>query len=170
MVNEQIVDYHPSLSELTSRIHHLMFLWTPKGFIFSPEYFLNLLSNLYTAVAESFKFIGLRLLENAFVSQKIESFYFYSCLQVKLSPRFLSLPLQAGGNYPFPLNSVLYIFPQQKGWKIMELKKWPKLILQGYRSQVLINSTIFAIFTFLMTVLLYHNLDSSMRKCEGSLT
>ena len=28
----------PSPSELTSRIHALIFLWTPKGFI-SPEYF-----------------------------------------------------------------------------------------------------------------------------------
>ena len=33
-------------------------------------------------------------------------------------------------------------------------------------SQVLINST----FTFLVSVLLCHNLHSSMMKCEGSLT
>ena len=37
-------------------------------------------------------------------------------------------------------------------------------------SQVLINSTIFATFTFLVSVLLCHNLHSSMMKCEGSLT
>ena len=41
MVNEHTVDYHPSPSELTSRIHPLIYLWTAKGFIFSPEYFLN---------------------------------------------------------------------------------------------------------------------------------
>ena len=47
MVNEHTVDYHPSPSELTSRIHPLIFLWTPKGFMFSPECFLNFFSNLY---------------------------------------------------------------------------------------------------------------------------
>ena len=40
---------------------------------------------------KSFKFKVLRLLANTFVSQKIESVPFYSCLQAKLSPRFLSL-------------------------------------------------------------------------------
>ena len=40
MVNEHTIYYHPSPSELTSRIHALIFLWTPKGFI-SKEYFLN---------------------------------------------------------------------------------------------------------------------------------
>ena len=81
MVNEHTVDYHPSPSELTSRIHPLIFLWTPKGFIFSPEYFLNFFSNLYIAqwLRESFKFMVLRLLENAFVSQKNESVHFYIC-------------------------------------------------------------------------------------------
>ena len=34
----------------------------------------------------------------------------------------------------------------------------------------LMNSTIFATFTFLVSVLLCHNLDSSMLKSEGSLT
>ena len=52
----------------------------------------------------------------------------------------------------------------------MELKKLPKLNLRGYWSQVLINSTIFATLTFLGSVLLYRNLDSSMLKCENSFT
>ena len=34
----------------------------------------------------------------------------------------------------------------------------------------MIYSTIFATFTFFVSILLYHNLDSSMLKCEGSLT
>ena len=42
-------------------------------------------------VAEKFKFMVLRLLANAFVSQKIESIRFYLCHQAKLSPKFLSL-------------------------------------------------------------------------------
>ena len=102
MVNEHIFDYHPSPSELTPRMHSLIFLWTPKGFI-SPEYFLNFFSNLYNPpwLRKSFKFIVLSLLENTFASQKIESLHFCSCPQENLSPRFLSSPLQAEGNYPF---------------------------------------------------------------------
>ena len=113
MVNEHTIDCHPSPSEFTSRIHPLIFLWTPKGFI-SPEYFLNFFSNLYIPpwLQESFKFMVLRLLENTFVSQKTEF-----VPQAKLSPRFLSSPLQAEGNYPFPPNKVFWksIFHQQTG-------------------------------------------------------
>ena len=77
MVNEHTGDYHTSLSELTSRIHLLIFLRIPNGFIFSPECFLNFFSNLY--FAPCFKFMVLRLLENAFVSQKVESVHFDLC-------------------------------------------------------------------------------------------
>ena len=55
----------------------------------------------------------------------------------------------------------------------MELKKLPKLkkILSfDNESQVLINSTIFATFTFFVYFLLWNNLDSSTLKCEDSLT
>ena len=64
------------------------------------------------------------------------------------------------------------IFPQQKGGgeRIMELKKLPNLNLQGYWSKALIKSTIFAAFTFLVYVLLCHNLISSIMRCESSLT
>ena len=83
MVNKHTVIYHPSPSELTSRVHPLIFLWTLKVFI-PPDYFLNFFSNLYIApwLRKSFKFMVLRLLENTFVSQKIESVYFYSSPQV----------------------------------------------------------------------------------------
>ena len=76
----------------------------------------------------------------------------------------------------------IYFFPSRKGgwgeagvgrWgrmRIMELKKLSKLILWGYWSQVLINPTIFETFTVLISVLLCHNLASSMLKCEASLT
>ena len=57
-------------------------------------------------------------------------------------------------------------FPNGKGGGgIMELKKFPNLNLQGYWSQVLLNSTIFATFTFLVSFSLYHNLASSILKC-----
>ena len=64
MVNKHTVDYHPSPSQLISRIHTLIFLWTPKGFI-SPESFLNFFLNLYIPpwLQKSFKFIVLRLLK-----------------------------------------------------------------------------------------------------------
>ena len=51
-------------------------------------------------VAKKFQIHVLRLLENKFVSQKIESVY--SRPRAKLSPRFLSSSFQAEGNYPFP--------------------------------------------------------------------
>ena len=100
MVNEYTVDYYPSPSEFTSRIHPLTFLWTPKGFI-SPYYFFNFFSNLYIPpwLQKSLKFMVLRLPENTFESQKIE--FVYSWPQGKLSPRFLSLPLPPERNYPF---------------------------------------------------------------------
>ena len=80
-------DYCPSPSELTSRIHPLIFLWTLKAFI-SPGYFLNFISNLYISpcLQKSFKFMVIILLENTFLSQKIESGHFYSCPQSELSP------------------------------------------------------------------------------------
>ena len=92
-VNKRTVDYHSSPSEFTSRIYPLIFLWTPKGFI-SPEYFLNFFSNLYISpwLQKCFKFMVLRLLKNTFVSLKTESVYPWP--QAKLSPRFLSWPIQ----------------------------------------------------------------------------
>ena len=117
MVNEHTVDYHPSPSNLTSKIHSPIFIWTPKGIILSPKYFLDIFSNLYIApwLRKSFKFTVLRLLKNTFVSRNIESVCFHSCLKAKLSPKLLLLPLQARWNYPFPPDYVFCIFPQQKG-------------------------------------------------------
>ena len=176
MVNKHTVDYHSSPSQLTSRIHPVIILWTPRGFI-SSESFLNFFLSLYIPswLRKSFEYMVLRLLANRFISQKIESLHFYSCSQAKLSSRFLLLPSQAQGNHQFLRKAFSedLFFPQQKwseGRSIMELKKLPKLNLRGYWSQVLINSTMFATYTFLVAVLLCHNLASSMLKCEGSLT
>ena len=102
------VNYHPSPSQLISRIHPLIFLWTPKGFI-SPESFLIFFLNLYIPLWlwKSFKFILLRLLVNTFVNQKIESVHFYSCPQATLPQVFISTS-QAEGNYSFLLNRVFW--------------------------------------------------------------
>ena len=92
--------------------------------------YLNFSSSLYIApwLQKNVTFMVLRFLKKAFVSQKIESVHFYLCPQAKIYPRFLSLPLDAGGNFPFPSHND---FSQQKGRKIMKLKKLPKLNLQG---------------------------------------
>ena len=76
MVNKHTVDCHPILSELTSRIHSLTFLWFLMGFIFSLECFLSFFSCFLNYFArcqhKSFKLMVLRLLKNAFVSQKVK--------------------------------------------------------------------------------------------------
>ena len=111
-------------------------------------------------VAEKFQIYGLKIGDkyvSQFVSQIIESVHFCAFSQAKLSPRFLPLPPRQ--------NSVFWrsIFPpaEKGGGRIMELKKLPKLNLQGYWTQDLINFTIFVTFKLLIAILLCHNLASS---------
>ena len=75
MVNKDTVDYYPSSSKLISRIHPLIFLWTPKGSI-SPKSFLNFFLNLYIppCLQKRFKFIVLIFLAKG---KKVESVLFY---------------------------------------------------------------------------------------------
>ena len=62
MVNKHTADYHPSPPKLTSRIHPLIFLWTPKGFIFSPECFFNFFKPVFrTMVVEIFQIHGVKI-------------------------------------------------------------------------------------------------------------
>ena len=89
MANEHTIDYRPSLSELTSRLHPLIFLWIPKGFI-SPEYFLSFSQTC----------ISLTMVLNSLCWVK-KFVHFCSCLQATLPAWFLSPPLQAEENYPF---------------------------------------------------------------------
>ena len=77
MVNKDTVDYQPSSSQLTLKIHPLMLRsWGVYFSIIFLEVFLNL--HIPPWLRKSFKFIVLRLLANTFVSQKIESVHFYS--------------------------------------------------------------------------------------------
>ena len=62
-----------------------------------------------------FKLMVLRLLENRLVNQKIEPVY--SCPQAKLSPRFLSSPLQVEGSYPFPTKCFQNLFFPSREWE-----------------------------------------------------
>ena len=57
MVNEYTVDYRPS--ELTSRIHPFIFLWTPKGFYLCRTFLGFFLKHVYpTIVAEKVSNLG----------------------------------------------------------------------------------------------------------------
>ena len=47
MVNKNSLDYHPSSSGLTSRIHLLIFLLNSLELYLSPEHWFNFLANLY---------------------------------------------------------------------------------------------------------------------------
>ena len=148
------------------------------GLFLCPENLLNFFSNLYIppCLRIILKLMVVRLLENAFVSQKIESIPYYLCPQAKLSPRFLSLPLRKKENTQFPQAALFenLFFPSKKGEEgeetMRELKKWLKLTLSEYWSEVLINPSIFSPSTYLVSVMLCHNLDSGMPKCECSLT
>ena len=129
IVNKHTSDYHPSPSQSISRIHTLIFLWTPKGFI-SPESFLNFFLNLYISpwLRKSFKF-SVKITANTFVSQKIESVHFYSYPQAKLYCKFLSLSSRQK-RIAHSSRTVFFedIFSwEERGERNMELKKIPKL-------------------------------------------
>ena len=163
MVNEHTVDYHPIPSEFTSRIHPLIFLWTPKGSI-SPEYFLNFFSNLHMPpwLQESFQihYWKIYLLVKNWI-----------CAPSKTFPQVFIITTPGRRKLRIsPIQSVLKIyFSSADRGRIIELKIWSKLNLQGYWSQILINSTICNL-SLLASVLLCHNLDLSKLKCKGSLT
>ena len=98
MVNKNTVDYYPNPYHLVSRMHTLIFLYTPEGFI-SPEYFLDFFPKpaYSTLVAKKFQIYSVKITANIFVSQKIESVHFNSCPWAKFSPKFLLLsPRQTG--------------------------------------------------------------------------
>ena len=150
-----------------------MFLWTPKGCISLSRIFLDFfLICIFHHGSGKVSNLWLRLLVNTFVIQKIESVHFYSCPPSKTLPQvFIITPRQKEITYYFQTAfSEDIFFPSRKGGEDYGIKKLPKLNLEGYWSHVLINSTIFATFTFLVFVLLCHNLASSMLKCEVPLT
>ena len=120
MVNEHTMDYHPRPSELNSRIHPLIFLWFPQGFYLSPDFLLNFFSNLNIPpwLAKNLKFMVLRLLENALVSQKTKFILTHA-------------PKQNSGSYHPPLGRrKLPISPAERGEETMkEVKQKSKIKL-----------------------------------------
>ena len=105
MVNKHTVDYHPSPSQLISRIHSLIILWTPKGSI-SPESFLNFWLSLYNPpwLWKSFKFIVLRLLRIFLWVKKLNLIIFTHAPMQNSLPGF--------SHYP-PGRQELLITPEQ---------------------------------------------------------
>ena len=118
MVNKHSVNYHPSPSQLISRICPLMFLWAPKMFI-SPQPFLNFFLNLYIppCLQKSFKFIVLTLLTNTFVSPKIESIHFIHAHNQNSLSGLCHHPLGIR-KLPIPPKQrfLKMFFPQQREW------------------------------------------------------
>ena len=106
-------------------------------------------------VAEKFQIHGVKIIAKCICESKYWICSILLMSQAKISPRFLSLPLQAGGKYPFPQHNLFCIFSQQNGRRIVKLKKWPKLNLQEYWSQVLINSNILGWRFFNWTYLIF---------------
>ena len=127
---------------------------------------MNFFLHLYIPswLQKSFKFIVLRLLAKNWICSFLHALRQNSPPGYHYSPGTRKLLILH--------NSVFWrsFFPSKKRGRIMELEKLPKLNLQGYLPQVLINSTIFTIFKFLVSALLCHNLASTMLKWGGSLT
>ena len=92
IVNKHTVYYHPNPSQLIWRIHTLVFLWTPKGFI-SPRIFLDFFPKpVYsTMVMEKFQIYSVRITANTFMSKN----WMYSILPMppsKTLRRFYHYP------------------------------------------------------------------------------
>ena len=130
MVDKHTVDYQPSPSQLISRIHTPIFLWTPKGFI-PPESFLNFFLNLHIPpwLQKSLKFIVLRLLQIYFWVKKFNLFIFTHPPKQNSAPVFYHYS-PARRELPIPPEQrfLKILFPEEKGERIMELKKIPKLL------------------------------------------
>ena len=104
--------------------HFLIFLWTPKGFIFSLECFLNFYKPVLAPWQRKyFKFVVLRLLENAFVSQKLNLLIFTYFPKQKYLPGSYHYHCRQEEVNHFRQTTFFYISSAELGRRIMELKK-----------------------------------------------
>ena len=89
MVNKHTADYHPIPSESTSRIHPLIFLWALRVFSLTNISWIFCQTCISHHACRNFWIYGIiLLLENKFVSQKIEFLHFYSYPPSILPPGF----------------------------------------------------------------------------------
>ena len=170
MVNKHTVDYQPSPSGLTSRIHPLIFRWTPQGsispdncWIFSQTCIFHHGENF--SYGENFQIYRVKITGKCICESKNESVYSSSHAPEQTPSRFLLSHPHGERYYTFPQAAFWkswYFFPDKKSRaRNLWAEKIIKINLCGYWSQVLINPT------FFVFVLLCHNLDSGMLKCEG---
>ena len=113
MVYKHTVNYHPIPSQLISRIHYLIFLWNPKGFIF-PVPFLIFFQNLYILpwLKKSFKFMVLIKIIGKFICGSknwICLFLLMAPNQTQTLPQSSIITIQAKGNF-----LKIYFFPSRK--------------------------------------------------------
>ena len=136
---------------------------------------MNFFLNLYIPpwLRKCFKFM-VKITAKYIWASKNQICSFLLLPQSKTLPQVFTINPLAERNYLFLPNSFfwrsIFSLAERGRQRIIEMKKLPKLNLWGYWSQVLINSTIFTTFLFLMFVLLHHNLVSSMLRLEGILT
>ena len=119
-------------------------------------------------IAKKFQIHGFKITGKYICESKNECVYFYTCPQAKLFPRFLSSPLQAEGNYPFPQNNVFWksIFSSKKHYgteKITKIKLVRVLVTSFNKFHRFCN-------LYLVPDLLCHTLNLSIVKCDGFFT
>ena len=173
--NEQTAYYHPSCSKLTGGNEEGR-AWTPPTFseivlfqgCFPGNWLLCILQGMRnflgpsiprisSGAREKIRIYGVKITGRDICDPKNWIFLFLLNLPSKTLP-------QEEENYQFHPNSVFWksvFLPAERG-NDYRVKIWQKLNLWGYWTHVLRNSTIFATFTFLSSVLLLHNLDSVM--------
>ena len=131
----------------------------------SPNYFIK--PNYYTMFWDNIQIHGVKITGKCICNSKYWIYSFLLMPQSNTVPRFLASPPRQKKIIHFSKEANFEnLFPPVEsgdGKETAELKKWPKLTYEG------IGHTTFALFTVLVSVSLYHNLDSSMLKCEGSL-
>ena len=138
MVNKNTANYHPCPSQSISRIHPVIFLWTPKGFI-SPEFFLNFFLNLYSW--ERVSNLWCWYYWQIMWPKKLNLFLSNHAPSKTLLQGFIITP-NAEENYPFLPSSIFWrsmFYPSESG-EDYGVDKITKIFM---------NSTFFATFTFL---------------------
>ena len=84
----------------------------------------------FTMIAEKFQIYSVKITANTFVSQKIASVQFYSCLQAKLFPRFFHYP-PGRQELPIPPEQgflKIFFFLRRKGHGVEKITKINKCI------------------------------------------
>ena len=74
-------------------------------------------------VAEKFQIHGVKITGKCICELKNRICSIYLCPQAKISPSFLSLPLQAGGNYSFPPHNFFFSAEREEDYGAKKITK-----------------------------------------------